>query len=137
MTEQYLNLKQNFISKNAWQDKYRDIMLLGKELPKLPNELKIDDVKVNGCESNVWLYIDFDESEERLVVSADSDTRIVKGLIFIICSMVNGLTIDEFKRINIQSEFESLGLIQHLSPSRGNGILAIAQKISDFAIQNS
>lgn len=137
MTEQYLNLKQNFISKNAWQDKYRDIMLLGKELPKLPNELKIDNVKVHGCESNVWLYIDFDENEERLVVSADSDTRIVKGLIFIICSMVNGLTIDEFKRINIQSEFESLGLIQHLSPSRGNGILAIAQKISDFAIQNS
>lgn len=137
MTEQYLNLKQNFISKNAWQDKYRDIMLLGKQLPKLPNELKIDDAKVHGCESNVWLYIDFDESEERLVVSADSDTRIVKGLILIICSMVNGLTIDEFKRINIQSEFESLGLIQHLSPSRGNGILAIAQKISDFAIQNS
>ncbi|MDE3271351.1 SufE family protein [Pseudoalteromonas sp. G4] len=137
MTEQYLNLKQNFISKNAWQDKYRDIMLLGKQLPKLPNELKIDNAKVHGCESNVWLYIDFDESEERLVVSADSDTRIVKGLIFIICSMVNGLTIDEFKRINIQSEFESLGLIQHLSPSRGNGILAIAQKISDFAIQNS
>ncbi|WP_394228627.1 SufE family protein [Pseudoalteromonas spongiae] len=136
MTEQYQRLKQHFIAKKAWQDKYREIMLLGKQLPKLPAELKVDHAKVNGCESNVWLYVDFDESEKHIVVTADSDTRIVKGLIYIISTLVNGLTVDEIKRINIQHEFNKLGLLQHLSPSRGNGILAIADAITQFAIQS-
>ena len=137
MTEQYSQLKNQFLLKKSWQDKYREIMLLGKKLPNLPEALKVDSAKVNGCESNVWLYIDFDETAQKLVLSADSDTRIVKGLIYIIATLVNGCTLEEYARISIQEEFDELGLIQHLSASRGNGIRAITEEISHFVKQHT
>ena len=137
MTVFYQLLKEKLKSKSSWQDKYREIMLLGKQLPSLPDELKIDSAKVSGCESNVWLYIEFDEQEQHLLVSADSDTRIVKGLIYIITSLVNGCTIEQFLRLDIQNEFDELGLTQHLSQSRGNGIRSIAKEINSFVMSHS
>jgi cysteine desulfuration protein SufE len=133
MTVFYQLLKEKLKSKSTWQDKYREIMLLGKQLPSLPDQLKIESAKVSGCESNVWLHIGFDDKEQHLLVSADSDTRIVKGLIYIITSLVNGCTIEQFQNLDIQNEFDELGLTQHLSPSRGNGIRAIAKEIKAFA----
>ena len=76
----------------GWQQKYRQIMLLGKQLPAMPDALKVDDALVKGCESKVWLYIEFDHSENSLVLAGDSDTRIVKGLLALILALYNGLT---------------------------------------------
>ncbi|BBN81788.1 hypothetical protein PA25_17730 [Pseudoalteromonas sp. A25] len=108
-------------------------MLLGKQLPPLPEVLKTDLAKVTGCESNVWLHIELDEQQQHLLLVGDSDTRIVKGLLAIVLSMYSGLTPSEAKKINAYTEFEALGLIKHLSPSRGNGIKAIVDTIQAHA----
>ncbi|MBQ4812585.1 SufE family protein [Pseudoalteromonas luteoviolacea] len=118
-------------SLNGWQAKYREIMLLGKKLPALPEALKIEDALVRGCESNVWLHLDLDESQERLVIIADSDTRIVKGLLAIILACYNNLLPQEAKQVDAYALFEEMGLIQHLSPSRGNGVKAIVERIQN------
>lgn len=119
----------------GWQQKYRQIMLLGKQLPVMPEALKVDDALVKGCESKVWLYIDFDHTENSLVLAGDSDTRIVKGLLALILALYNGLTPQQATQINAYDEFERLGLISHLSPSRGNGIKAMVDKIQAMAKQ--
>ncbi|MBD1581421.1 SufE family protein [Pseudoalteromonas sp. S16_S37] len=104
-------------------------MLLGKQLPTLPDVLKTEQAKVTGCESNVWLHIELDEQQQNLLLVGDSDTRIVKGLLAIVLAMYSGKTPTEAKQIDAYQEFESLGLIKHLSPSRGNGIKAIVETI--------
>ncbi|ATC94540.1 SufE family protein [Pseudoalteromonas tunicata] len=132
MQSHYNTTKTKLISLPSWQDKYREIMLLGKTLPLLPNELKVDNAKVNGCESNVWLYLSLDETETTLLVVSDSDTRIVKGLIALIVNCFNGLTPAQALEVNISEEFEQMGLLKHLSPSRGNGIKAIVAMIQQY-----
>ncbi|WP_372762715.1 SufE family protein [Pseudoalteromonas sp.] len=120
---------------SAWQQKYREIMLLGKTLPPLAEVLKIDSALVPGCESKVWLFVEFDLSENTLVVVGDSDTRIVKGLLALILALYNGLTPEQVLTVNAYEEFEKLGLINHLSPSRGNGIKAMVDTIQTMAKQ--
>ncbi len=133
MNKNYQKIKQDFEKLGSWQLKYRELMLLGKNLPSLSDALKTNDAKVAGCESNVWLYTGFAEDETTVLCTADSDTRIVKGLLYIILTMVNGLTPDEIAKLDIADEFESLGLAKQLSESRGNGIRAIASAITQFA----
>ncbi|KZN62931.1 SufE family protein [Pseudoalteromonas luteoviolacea] len=116
-------------SLNGWQAKYREIMMLGKKLPALPEALKTPDALVQGCESNVWLHLDLDENQERLVIIGDSDTRIVKGLLAIILATYNNRLPHEAKEIDAYELFEQMGLIKHLSPSRGNGVKAIIERI--------
>lgn len=120
-------------SQSGWQNKYRQIMLLGKELPACPDVLKTEDALVKGCESKVWLHLAWDETNGKLIAVGDSDTRIVKGLLAIILAFYNGKSNDEISQQNIIDLFEQLDLLQHLSPSRGNGIHAIDKAIQDFA----
>ncbi|MBE0359294.1 MULTISPECIES: SufE family protein [Pseudoalteromonas] len=122
---------------SAWQQKYREIMLLGKKLPLLPDALKTDDALVPGCESKVWMFVEFDLTENALVVIGDSDTRIVKGLLALILALYNGLTPEQVININAYEEFEKLGLISHLSASRGNGVKAMVEKIQTLAKQKA
>ena len=112
-------------------------MLLGKTLPPLADILKTDDALVQGCESKVWMFVEFDLTENALVVIGDSDTRIVKGLLALILALYNGLTPEEVLNINAYEEFEKLGLISHLSASRGNGIKAMVEKIQTLAKQKA
>ncbi|QTH71514.1 SufE family protein [Pseudoalteromonas xiamenensis] len=127
------NLIDSLRSQQGWQAKYRQIMLLGKQLPTLPEMLKTDDVLVKGCESKVWLHLAWDDHSGCLVAVGDSDTRIVKGLLAIILAFYNGKRSDEINQMDVVSLFEELELIQHLSPSRGNGIHAINEQIKTFA----
>ena len=124
MTNTFKNVVKPIQQAQSWQHKYREIMLLGKTLPALADVLKTDDALVPGCESKVWMFMEFDDSENRLVVIGDSDTRIVKGLLAIILALYN---------INAYDEFEKLGLIKHLSASRGNGIKAMVEAIQSMA----
>lgn len=112
-------------------------MLLGKQLPAMPEVLKTDDALVPGCESKVWMYLDFDLEENTLVIVGDSDTRIVKGLLAIVLALYNGLTPEQVINTNAFAEFQRLGLIQHLSPSRGNGIKAMVERIQTMAQQKN
>lgn len=135
MNSAFESVSKNIETAAGWQQKYRQIMLLGKQLPVMPEVLKVDDALVKGCESKVWLYIDFDHTENSLVLAGDSDTRIVKGLLALILALYNGLTPEQAAQINAYDEFERLGLISHLSPSRGNGIKAMVDKIQTMAEQ--
>ncbi|MFY8274955.1 SufE family protein [Pseudoalteromonas sp. SSDWG2] len=136
MATPYTQLKEKFVRLGAWQQRYRELMLLGKSLPQLSDALKVDSAKVSGCESNVWMYIDFTPEEDKLVIIADSDTRIVKGLLAVILTLYQNKTPNEVLHIDAEKEFDELGLLRHLSPSRGNGIRAIVQSINDFAQQH-
>jgi sulfur transfer protein SufE len=135
MTNTFNKVTESIKNAPAWQQKYREIMLLGKTLPVLADVLKTDDALVLGCESKVWMFVEFDLTENTLVVIGDSDTRIVKGLLAIILALYNGLTPEQVVNKNAYEEFEKLGLISHLSASRGNGIKAMVDKIQTMAQQ--
>lgn len=133
MTNTFNKVTESIKNAPAWQQKYREIMLLGKTLPALADVLKTDDALVSGCESKVWMFVEFDLTENTLVVIGDSDTRIVKGLLAIILALYNGLTPEQVVNKNAYEEFEKLGLISHFSASRGNGIKAMVEKIQTMA----
>ena len=137
MTHTYQLVTKSIQSSSSWQQKYREIMLLGKTLPPLADILKTDDALVPGCESKVWMFVEFDLTENALVVIGDSDTRIVKGLLALILALYNGLTPEEVLAVNAYDEFEKLGLISHLSASRGNGIKAMVETIQTMAKQKA
>ncbi len=137
MTQTYQRVSKGIESSASWQQKYREIMLLGKTLPPLADILKTDDALVQGCESKVWMFVEFDLTENALVVIGDSDTRIVKGLLALILALYNGLTPEEVLNVNAYEEFEKLGLISHLSASRGNGVKAMVEKIQTLAKQKA
>ena len=137
MIKTFKEIAQSLDNASAWQQKYREIMLLGKQLPAMPEVLKTDDALVPGCESKVWMYLDFDLEENTVVIVGDSDTRIVKGLLAIVLALYNGLTPEQVINTNAFAEFQRLGLIQHLSPSRGNGIKAMVERIQTMAQQKS
>ena len=137
MTHTYQLVTKSIQSSSSWQQKYREIMLLGKTLPPLADILKTDDALVPGCESKVWMFVEFDLTENALVVIGDSDTRIVKGLLALILALYNGLTPEEVLAVNAYDEFEKLGLISHLSASRGNGGKAMVETIQTMAKQKA
>lgn len=137
MTNTYQLISSTIQKSTSWQQKYREIMLLGKTLPPLADVLKTNDALVPGCESKVWMFVEFDLTENALVVIGDSDTRIVKGLLALILALYNGLTPEEILKVNAYAEFEKLDLINHLSASRGNGVKAMVERIQTMAKQKA
>ncbi|HFQ5374043.1 TPA: cysteine desulfurase sulfur acceptor subunit CsdE [Vibrio vulnificus] len=115
----------------GWEDRYRQVIQWGKKLPVMPDALKSEQVMVAGCESQVWLVA---EQDDRMwMFCADSDARIVRGLIALVLAAYNGKTADQIQAFDIEAYFEQLGLIAHLSPSRGNGLKAIVEQIKNIA----
>jgi len=112
-----------------WQERYRQIMLLGKELPCLTNELRLESAQVKGCESDAWLY--HIEQDGKHYYLADSDTRIVKGLIGLLLSACHGKTQNQILAFDPAMYFKQLGLEGQLSPSRTNGLHALAKAMID------
>ncbi|MDC0609370.1 cysteine desulfurase sulfur acceptor subunit CsdE [Vibrio sp.] len=121
------NVMQIMADKTTWEDRYRQLILWGKQIPALPDEFRRDDVTVKGCESVVWLVSE--QHNDIWQFYADSDARIVKGLIAVVLAAVNGKTTEQVVAFDINSYFEQLHLLQHLSPSRGNGLKAIVDTI--------
>lgn len=118
---------------SGWQERYRQIMLLGKELPVLSGEWKSDEARLHGCESSVWLHYHYDDETMRLYFIADSDARVIRGLIAIVLAVFSGKTPEEVEGENIEQWFRELDLFNHLSPSRGNGLKAIVKEIQAIA----
>lgn len=123
-------LLQQFDNFTNWQDKYRFIMQSGKQLPEFAPHLKIESNQIFGCESKVWVSLN--SKQGKLLFTGDSDARVTKGLLFVIHQLVDGSALSDINGFNYQAFFTQLGLIQHLSPTRGNGLLAITQKINTF-----
>ncbi|MGC9493183.1 cysteine desulfurase sulfur acceptor subunit CsdE [Vibrio genomosp. F10] len=114
----------------GWEDKYRQVIQWGKKLPQMAEEFKTEQVMVSGCESQVWLV-----SHSVAGVwsfHADSDARIVRGLIALVLAAFDGKTSEQISEFDVDGYFESLGLISHLSASRGNGLKAIVEQIKSL-----
>lgn len=117
-----------------WEDRYRYIIDLGKELPALPEAQKREELLVRGCQSQVWL--DWRERDGRVFFEVDSDALIVRGLIAIVLAAFDGQTPRAILDFDIEGYFEKLDLLEHLSPTRGNGLRAMVQRIRDVAAAN-
>ncbi len=124
-------LAENFELLDDWEDKYRYIIDLGEKLPPLPDKFHTDEWKVQGCQSQVWLVPE--KKDGKLFFEGDSDAIIVKGIIAIVLMIFSAHTAQEIKAINIEEIFNRLGLREHLSPSRRNGLAAMTEKILHYA----
>lgn len=125
-------LKETFAFFDDWEDKYRFVIDLGKELPDLDAELKTDDNLVRGCQSQVWLTHTVD-ADGTLDFALDSDAFIVRGLISVVLTALNHKTPAEVLAFDVEGLFSELELIQHLSATRGNGLRAMIQRIREVA----
>lgn len=115
-----------------WEERYKYIIDLGKDLPVMDAALKIPARLVKGCQSSVWLDVDINDNQELLFV-VDSDAIIVKGLLALVMSAFYGKTAANVLAFDIDHYFSELDLERHLSPTRGNGLKAIVAKIQAIA----
>ena len=116
---------------DSWEDRYRYIIDLGKEIPPMSEELRTDQHIVRGCQSQVWLVHEL--RDNHLFFEADSDAFIVKGLLGVVLAAYNGKTPAEILAVDIEDYFGRLNLLQHLSSTRGNGLKAMVKRIQDTA----
>ena len=114
-----------------WEDRYKYIIDLGKELPAMDPAFRSDENLVRGCQSQVWLSKR--EDGDRLYFQADSDAFIVKGLLGVVLAAYNGKTAQEIRQFDINAYFEQLNLLKHLSPTRGSGLQAMVRRIQASA----
>jgi len=124
-------LIDNFELLDDWEDKYSYIIELGKNLEPLDEQYRTEEWKVRGCQSQVWLEPLLDNN--KLHFKGDSDAFIVKGLIAIVFMIYSDKTAQEIKEIAVEEIFAKLGLQEHLSPSRRNGLFSLVEKINYYA----
>ncbi|BCH60280.1 SufE family protein [Agrobacterium vitis] len=125
----------DFAYLDDWEDRYRYVIELGKALPDLPEEQRIAENKVKGCASQVWLVTKAGEgSDPILTFEGDSDAHIVKGLVAIVLSAYSGKTASEVAGFNALDLFGKLGLIEHLSAQRANGLRSMVERIRGEAV---
>ena len=116
---------------DSWDDKYEYIIDLGKRLPPLDDKYKVDENKVRGCQSTVWLHADYKDGY--IYFSADSDAVIVKGLISMLIRVLTNHTPDEI--LNAKLEFiDKIGMTKHLAQTRSNGLLSMVKQMKNFAL---
>lgn len=126
---------ENFELLEDWEDRYRYLIELGRELEPLPEAAHNDANKVRGCASQVWLEttVERDGGEPRIKLKGDSDAHIVRGLITLVFAVYSGRTSREIVETDIQPLFEKLGFSAHLTPQRSNGVRAMVERIKSDA----
>ncbi|MCZ8375059.1 MAG: SufE family protein [Beijerinckiaceae bacterium] len=112
-----------------WDDRYRYLIDLGKTLPALPAEAYSDTFKVPGCASQVWLMMDRDAATGRLAIRGDSDALIVKGLVALVIAMFSNRLPDDIAAMDAQAFFAEIGLREHLTSQRANGLASMVARI--------
>lgn len=122
---------EEFSMYEDWMDKYGYLIELGNELGDLDPADKNDQNLIKGCQSRVWLVADFREG--KLFFRGESDAVIVKGLVALLLRVVSGRTPDEILENELRF-IDELGLRQHLSPTRSNGLLAMVKQIRLYAV---
>ncbi len=129
------HIKADFELLDDWEDRYRYVIELGRALPPLPDTLRTDSNKVRGCASQVWLATHRvsaggeKNSDDQLYLQGSSDAHIVQGLIAVLFSIYKDKTLDEILAIDAQAQFAELGLKDHLTPQRSNGLAAMVDRV--------
>ena len=124
-------IKESFEFFDDWEDKYRFILEIGKDLPDMDDDYRIEENLIRGCQSQVWLVYTIEDNKLRFQI--DSDAHIVRGLLKILLVAINNLSPSEIIETDLETLFEELGLMTHLSMSRGNGLRAMIGKINQIA----
>ena len=134
-TEAFEDIAETFDFLDDWEDRYRHVIDMGKAMEDLPEDLRVPATKVDGCASQVWLVpeIGGDGADARFHFRGDSDAMIVKGLIAILVALYDGLSVTEVMAVDAPAELGRLGLNDHLSAQRSNGLRAMIQRIRDIA----
>ncbi len=114
-----------------WMERYEFIIETGKSMPQINEENKSDDNLIKGCQSKVWLHADYDNG--KLIFSADSDAILTKGIVSLLLRVYNNQTPDDI--LTVDPYFiDSIGLKEHLSPTRANGLLSMVGQIKLLAL---
>ena len=125
-------IMDNFSLLDAWDDRYRYVIELGRSLEPLPESARTDTNKVQGCASQVWLSTDVHADGEAgpvLTFVGDSDAHIVRGLIAILFALYSGRHAREILSTDALALFDRIGLREHLTPQRSNGLRSMVERI--------
>ena len=122
---------EEFSELDDWMDKYQLLIDLGSEQEPLPEEYKTDSNLIDGCQSRVWLQAE--EVDGRLVFQAESDALIVKGIVSLLVQVLSGHTAEEIADADLYF-IEEIGLKEHLSPTRSNGLVAMVKQMRLYAL---
>lgn len=123
-------LVENFSLFDDWEERYRYLIDLGRELPHMDDSLKTEERLVRGCTSRVWM--DAIVENGIFTFAADSDAHIVRGLVALLVVAYQGKKLEELHTVDIEKTFRDIGLDQHLSPNRRNGFYAMVERINKF-----
>ncbi len=124
-------LKQDFAACTDWEKKYEKIIAMGKQWPAIDEKFKTEDLKVKGCQSQVWMKAELN-SEGRIIFFGDSDALLVKGLVAIVLSIYSGETPATI--LAVSADFlKDIGFDSGLSPSRSNGLFSMIKQIKYYA----
>ena len=122
---------EEFSDFDDWMDKYQLLIDLGNEQEPLDEKYKTEQNLIDGCQSRVWLQADMEDGN--VVFQAESDALIVKGIIALLIKVVSGHTPDEILNSDLYF-IEKIGLKEHLSPTRSNGLLAMVKQMRMYAL---
>lgn len=122
---------EEFSGLDDWMDRYQLLIDMGGETELLPDSDKVEQNLIDGCQSRVWLVCD--EKEGRLYFRAESDALIVKGIVTLLIRVLSGHTPDEILDADLYF-IEKIGLREHLSPTRSNGLLAMLKQMRAYAM---
>ena len=124
-------IAEEFSLFDSWDDKYEYIIDLGKKLPPLEDQYKIDENRVRGCQSIVWLVADYRDG--KIFYKAESDAVIVKGLISMLIRVLSGQSPDNIIQAKLNF-IQQIGMTTHLAQTRSNGLLAMVKQMKNFAL---
>lgn len=123
-------IRDDFAFLDEWEDRYRYVIDLGAALPPFPDESRIDTYKVPGCVSQVWLTTRIGDGPDPVVAfQGDSDAHIVRGLVAIMLALFSGRRASEIVATDAEAVLKELGLDEHLTPQRANGLRSMVKRI--------
>ncbi|MGB3178182.1 MAG: SufE family protein [Albidovulum sp.] len=136
-TAAFEEIAETFEFLDDWEERYRHVIELGKAMPPLDSAFKVPATKVEGCASQVWLFprIEGQGAGARFDFDGESDAMIVRGLIAILHALYAGLTVREVLAVDAGAELARLGLDDHLSAQRSNGLRAMIGRIGKLATE--
>ena len=138
-TPAFEDIADTFEFLDDWEDRYRHVIELGKAMPPLDDSFKVPAYKVDGCASQVWLLprIAGQGASARFDFQGESDAMIVRGLIAILHALYSGLSVADVLKVDATAELKRLGLDEHLSQQRSNGVRAMIGRIRKLATEAS
>lgn len=128
-------LIEEFDDLGDWADQCELLIDIGRDLPDMPDELKTEETKVHGCQSNVWMVADVKPDAAAIELTADSDAMIVRGLLTVILMVYSNRSPKEIVETDIQAIFRRLGLDRHLSTARKNGLAGMVKRVRGIAAE--